>query len=255
MIRYAGYRLANGDCLGDPLEIDFTNAALHLGWKGAGTAFDILPLIIQLPGQKPQFFEIPPQYVLEVPIVHPDYAWFAELGLKWYAFPAISNMCLEIGGIRYTSAPFSGWYLETEIATRNFADTNRYNMLPTIAQKMGLNVRSERSLWKDQALVELNKAVLHSYAKKHVTIIDHHTAARQFILHEEREQNAGRKTPTDWRWIVPPLSPSTMSVYHRSYEFVQLKPNWFYQPVGWKCPVEDSLQSGHACPAGLEKRV
>ena len=34
--------------------------------------------------------------------------WFADLGLRWHAVPAIDNMCLEIGGICYPAAPFNG---------------------------------------------------------------------------------------------------------------------------------------------------
>ena len=40
-------------------------------------------------------------------------------------------------------------------------------------------------------------------------MVDHHTVARQFMLHEEREMKAGRTTHADWSWIVPPLSGST----------------------------------------------
>jgi nitric-oxide synthase, bacterial len=235
LIRYAGYQLSDGTVLGDPAEVNFTKELLHLGWRGgAKTAFDILPVVVQLPGEKPQIFELPSHKILEIPIHHPNYDWFAELGLKWYAFPAISNMCLEIGGIRYTAAPFSGWYLVTEIGARNFADADRYNLLPIIAAKLGLETRSDRSLWKDTALVELNKAVLYSYAHKKVSMIDHHTAARQFVLHEEQERKASRLTPADWKWLVPPMSGSTTPIYHRTYEFVQQKPNWFYQEDAWK---------------------
>ncbi|GCF10364.1 nitric oxide synthase oxygenase [Dictyobacter arantiisoli] len=237
LIRYAGYQNADGTILGDPAEVNFTRFALELGWKPEKTqrtAFDILPLILQLPGQKPQLFNLPPDIVLEVPIIHPEYQWFADLDLKWYAFPAISNMCLEIGGIRYTAAPFSGWYLVTEIGARNFGDVNRYNFLPKIAAKMGLNTNSDRSLWKDQALVELNRALLYSYTQKKVTMIDHHTATRQFVLHEEQEKKAGRQVHADWKWIVPPMSGSTTPVYHRNYESIQLKPNWFYQSNTWE---------------------
>jgi len=42
-----------------------------LGWKGAGTQFDVLPLILQASGGKPELFEIPKEYVMEVGIKHP----------------------------------------------------------------------------------------------------------------------------------------------------------------------------------------
>ena len=82
--------------------------------------------------------------MLEVPLAHPDLPWFAELGLRWHAVPAISNMRLSIGGVDYPLAPFSGWYMGTEIGARNFADADRYNQIPVIAQRMGLDTRRSR---------------------------------------------------------------------------------------------------------------
>lgn len=59
----------------------------------------------------------------------PRLEWFATLGLRWYALPAVSNMLLEIGGLEFPAAPFSGWYMSTEIGTRNLCDPHRYNIL------------------------------------------------------------------------------------------------------------------------------
>lgn len=59
----------------------------------------------------------------------PRLEWFAALGLRWYALPAVSNMLLEIGGLEFPAAPFSGWYMSTEIGTRNLCDPHRYNIL------------------------------------------------------------------------------------------------------------------------------
>lgn len=56
--------------------------------------------------------------------------WFGELGLRWYALPAVSNMLLEIGGLEFPAAPFNGWYMSSEIGTRNLCDSQRYNLLP-----------------------------------------------------------------------------------------------------------------------------
>jgi nitric-oxide synthase, bacterial len=237
LIRYAGYRQADGSIVGDPDQTEFTKLCQQLGWQGRGTQFDILPLIIQMPGQKPQLFELPPEVVIEVPITHPEYEWFAELELKWHALPAISDWRLEIGGISYSCAPFGGWYMSAEIGARNFSDVQRYNMLPKIAKRMGLNTRSKLSLWKDRALIELNHAVLHSFTKCGVKILDHHTASAQFMRHWQREAEAGRIVPADWGRIVPPLSASTMEVFHQEMENVCLKPNFFPQSApfpGWK---------------------
>ena len=177
LIRYAGYRQPDGTIIGDPAQTELTEICQHFGWQGQGTRFDVLPLIIQMPGQKPQWFELPPEAVMEVPITHPEYDWFADLGLKWHALPSISDWRLEIGGISYSCAPFSGWYMSAEIGARNFGDVQRYNLLPVIAERLGLSTRSKLSLWQDRALIELNRAVLHSFTTCGVTIVDHHTAS------------------------------------------------------------------------------
>lgn len=38
-------------------------------------------------------------------------------------------MLLEIGGLEFPAAPFSGWYMSTEIGARNLCDPHRYNIL------------------------------------------------------------------------------------------------------------------------------
>lgn len=57
------------------------------------------------------------------------YEWFAEMGLRWYALPAVSSMLFDVGGIQFTATTFSGWYMSTEIGCRNLCDTNRRNIL------------------------------------------------------------------------------------------------------------------------------
>ncbi len=235
LMRYAGYLQPNGSIIGDPMQVELTSLLLKLGWKGgAGTAFDLLPLVIQMPYQPPRIFELPAEVVLEVPISHPDHPGFATLGLKWYAVPIISDMRLEIGGISYTAAPFNGWYMGTEIGARNFGDQNRYNLLPAVAELLGLATHHERTLWRDLALVELNIAVLHSFARYGISMVDHHTACKQFIVHEERECKAGRTVAADWGWIVPPMSSSLTPVFHKSYQDEATTPNFFHQQAAWR---------------------
>jgi nitric-oxide synthase len=184
----------------------------------------VLPLVISTPDESPQVFELPADAVTEVHLVHPRFPWFGELGLRWYAVPVICDMCLEIGGICYPAAPFNGWYMGTEIGARNLADPGRYNQLPEIAARMGLDTTRDRSLWRDLALVELNLAVLHSFETAGVTITDHHTESRRFLTHLAREERAGRVCPADWTWIVPPISGSATEVFHRYYSDAELRP-------------------------------
>jgi nitric-oxide synthase, bacterial len=226
LIRYAGYRLegpegpdgAKGAVIGDPRNIAITDTVRRLGWYGHGTAFDVLPLLIDAPGHRPYLHVLPHDAVSEVPLSHPAYPWFAELGLRWHAVPVISDMGLEIGGLHYGCAPFNGWYMGTEIGSRNLADTDRYDLLPSVAAALGLDTSTDRSLWRDRALVELNVAVLHSYDLAGVTITDHHTESHRFLTHVEKEEKAGRTCPADWSWIVPPLSGGSTAVFHRYYD-------------------------------------
>ncbi|MDX3851815.1 nitric oxide synthase oxygenase [Streptomyces sp. AK02-01A] len=233
LVRYAGYARPDGGVVGDPLQVDLTAAARSLGWRGAGGPFDVLPLIVRMPGEEPRWFSLPEDAVLEVELVHPDLPWFAELGLRWHAVPAISDMLLEIGGVEYPACPFNGWYVGYEIGARNLADTDRYDMLPRVAAGMGLDTGRDDTLWKDVALVEINRAVLHSFHRAGVHIVDHHTVTRQFVTHEEREERRGRATPTDRDWIVPPLSASTTPVFHRTYTNTAVRPNYHRQPPAW----------------------
>ena len=53
LIRYAGYVTEDGTIIGDPASVDFTSVCQELGWKGQGSAFDVLPLVIQL-GENPK---------------------------------------------------------------------------------------------------------------------------------------------------------------------------------------------------------
>lgn len=254
LIRYAGY----ADGTGDPQYTEFTAAVVELGWKGKGGPFDILPLVLQAPGQEPRLVELPEQAVLEVPLSHPEYAWFAELGLRWHAVPAISNMRLTVGGVHYPLAPFSGWYMGSEIGARNLADADRYNQLPAIASRMGLDMEHETSLWRDRALVELTRAVHHSFERSGVKISDHHTESRRFLTHIEKEELAGRTVPADWTWIVPPMSGAATPVFHRYYAERDQRPNFYLDEAAKdlsRCPFHASGSAAVRPPSSPAHRA
>ncbi|MGK5678959.1 nitric oxide synthase oxygenase [Actinoplanes sp. URMC 104] len=227
LIRYAGYRGADGCPVGDPRQEQFTAAMHGYGWRGKGEQFDVLPLAIETPDEGVRLYELPERALREVPLTHPEYGWFAELGLRWHAVPAISNMRLTIGGVHYPLAPFNGWYLGTEIGARNLADADRYDMLPVIADRLGLDTSRESTLWRDRALVELNRAVLHSFERAGVKMSDHHTESQRFLKHIENEERAGRRVPADWTWIVPPMSGGLTPVFHRYYDEMDLRPAFY----------------------------
>uniref|UniRef100_A0A671PV65 Nitric oxide synthase, inducible n=1 Tax=Sinocyclocheilus anshuiensis TaxID=1608454 RepID=A0A671PV65_9TELE len=231
LIKYAGYQMEDGSVIGDPAGVEFTQVCIHLGWKPKYGRFDVLPLVLQANGEDPEVFDIPPELILEVPIEHPEYEWFKDLNLKWYAIPAVASMLMEIGGLEFTACPFNGWYMGTEIGVRDFCDSQRYNVLERVGQLMGLETRKLSSLWKDQALVAINVAVIHSYQKNKVTITDHHSASESFMQHLETEVRQRGGCPADWVWLVPPMSGSLTPVYHQEMLNYILSPFFYYQRV------------------------
>jgi nitric-oxide synthase len=233
LLRYAAYEKDDGTILGDPMNLSFTQECIARGWTPPApetrTPFDLLPVMVQTADGACHLHELSKDLVLEVMIEHPDSAPFSTLGLKWYAVPVISDMVLDIGGIRFPAAPFNGWYMETEIGARNFGDQQRYNQLDAVADVMGFDRSNERTLWRDKALVELNVAVLHSFKKAGVKLVDHHTAVEQHEQFERLEAESGRAVTGEWSWLVPPLSGSATSVFHKEYDATEHKPNFFYR--------------------------
>ncbi len=250
LVRYAGHVNAEGTAItGDPASADLTRLTRDLGWRGGSPPgrFDVLPLVVQAPGACPALYELPADAVLEVAIEHPEFGWFGDLGLRWYAVPVISDMYLDIGGVCYPAVPFNGWYMCTEIGSRDFGDAGRYDQLPVIARHMGLSTASDRTLWKDKALTELNLAVLHSFGAAGVTIADHHTESARFLQHLEREERHGRACPADWTWIVPPAASSATPVFHRYYQNFDQTPNFYRHVPPASQPVV--LPAGAGCEA------
>ncbi|KAM8991495.1 nitric oxide synthase, inducible isoform 1-T5 [Ara ararauna] len=237
LIRYAGYQMPDGSVIGDPASVEFTQLCIELGWKPKYGRFDVVPLVLQANGQDPEIFEIPPEIVLEVPMEHPKYEWFKELDLKWYALPAVANMLLEVGGLEFTGCPFNGWYMGSEIGVRDFCDVQRYNILKEVGRRMGLETNKLSSLWKDRAVVEINVAVLYSFQKENVTIMDHHSAAESFMKYMQNEYRARGGCPADWVWIVPPISGSITPVFHQEMLNYVLTPFYYYQVDAWKTHV------------------
>lgn len=248
LISYAGYENEDKTITGDRRNVEFTQFCKKLGWQGRQTPFDILPWVIQAGHEPPALFPLPSSSVHEVDICHPAFSWFRELGLKWYAIPVISNMTLEIGGLLYKATPFNGWYMGTEIGARNLADESRYNQLPNIARRMGLQIDRKNFMWRDRALLELNEAVLYSFKKSGVRMVDHHTASEQFMRFNEEEQRCGREVMADWSWIVPPLSGNTMEVFHEEWNNKVIAPNFYYQLPPWKKSNAEEKERASKCP-------
>ncbi|CUH39336.1 Nitric oxide synthase oxygenase [Jannaschia seosinensis] len=233
LIRYAGYLDEGGCVIGDRKAIEATRVAQSLGWNPPDRKgpFDILPVVIRDADERRHLFNLPSGLVREVPITHPHCPEIAAMGLRWYAVPVVSDMILTIGGIDYPCAPFNGFYMCTEIASRNFADRGRYDLLPKAARRLQLDPDSHETLWKDATLTELNRAVLHSYQAAGVTMVDHHTASDQFMQFLARESATGRRVSGDWTWLVPPQASSACEVFHHDMTDLRTVPN-FYRSRG-----------------------
>jgi nitric-oxide synthase len=235
LLRYAGYEAPDRKVLGDPMNVELTNLAISLGWcpPVERSRFDLLPIIIQV-GEKLRYYELPKHEVLEVRIRHSKYPFLEQMDLRWYAVPIVSDMIFATGSTLHPCAPFSGHYLGTEIGARNLADSNRYNLLPEIATKLGLDMTTPRSLWKDHALVVLNEAVLSAFDSEGVRISDHHGVSDEFLKFCKQEAKSGREAAAEWSWIVPPISGSATPVFHRNYKQETVYPNFLLQVPAWK---------------------
>jgi nitric oxide synthase oxygenase domain/subunit/sulfite reductase alpha subunit-like flavoprotein/hemoglobin-like flavoprotein len=255
LIRYAGYRMPDGSVIGDRANIDLTEAIRSLGWTPPAdlSEFDLLPLVIDVPGHEPRLYDLDPADVVEVPISHPTEPGIGELGLKWCAVPAIANFRMEIGGIDYGCLPFNGWFMGTEIA-RNLFEEKRYDRAEEIARTLGLDTSSETTLWRDRAFLELNTAILHSFQKARVTLVDHQTASRQFLIHDLREKKAGRECPAQWSWVAPAAGGSTSPVWHHETRDFHLRPCYAYAADRWAVMDRDMPPARILTPAPRKSR-
>jgi nitric-oxide synthase len=225
--QYAGYLQPGGRISGDPLNVEFTRIATSLGWQPPDPPgpFDLLPLIIRDAQGQRRLYELPEGLVREVEIAHADFPGIASLGLKWYAVPCVSDMVLTVGGIDYPCAPFNGYYMATEIASRDLVDPFRYDLLEAVGRAVGVDLRDP--LWKDFALLELNRAVLQSFEAAQVTIVDHHRASSQFVDFAQREHALGRMPSANWSWIVPPQASAASPTFHMPMRDLTAVPNFY----------------------------
>jgi nitric-oxide synthase len=259
LTRYAGFRSKDGSILGDPHSENITSSCLQAGWEPAQrTAFTALPWQFVLDGQTTpvrDVFARHPDQLFEVELTHPEREDFAHLRLRWYAVPLLADMALKIGGVVYPFAPFNGFYMGTEIGARNLSDKDRYNVLPDVAQLFGLDMNDNRSLWRDRAMVELNRAVLHSFDAAAVTIGDHHQLGAQFEAFCQAESKAGREMKGDWSWLNPPMAASQTPQFHRGFANDMVPhTNFFYQEVPEDTRNESKKENGNlkgSCPFHL----
>lgn len=114
VLQFAGYESEGGTVLGDPASVDVTKAAIDLGWQPPEPRgrWDLLPIVAMAEGDYPAMIELPADLRKLVHIRHPKYTTeFKRLDLQWGAFPALTRLGFDIGGVQYTAAPFIGWYV------------------------------------------------------------------------------------------------------------------------------------------------
>ena len=58
-----------------------------LGWKGKGTQFDFLPMLLNGSDGKPRYYDLPDRLCMEVQIRHPTIEAITNLNLKWFGLP------------------------------------------------------------------------------------------------------------------------------------------------------------------------
>jgi nitric-oxide synthase, bacterial len=230
--QYAGYVRPEG-VLGDPANAEMTRIAVAMGWRPPADpgSFDLLPLLLRDRQGRRRLYETPAGTVREIPIAHPDHPALGALGLRWYAVPVVSDMILTIGGIDYPCAPFNGWYMATEIASRNLVDPFRYDLMEPVADAIGAD-RATDPLWKDRVLTELNRAVLHAFAKAEVAIVDHHLASEQYMEFDRAERANDRIPSADWAWITPPQASAACEVFHHGMQDLHDVPNFYRSRTG-----------------------
>uniref|UniRef100_A0A8B9JJ06 Nitric oxide synthase n=1 Tax=Astyanax mexicanus TaxID=7994 RepID=A0A8B9JJ06_ASTMX len=155
-----------------------------------------------------------------------------------YRQPPVGSICIQQGW----KAPKGRFDVLPLLLQANGNDPELFEIpddlvLEEVATMMGLDTRKTSSLWKDQALVEINIAVLYSYQVSKVTIVDHHSATESFIKHMENEYRVRGGCPGDWVWIVPPMSGSITPVFHQEMLNYRLTPSFEYQPDPWNTHV------------------
>jgi nitric-oxide synthase len=137
---------------------------------------------------------------------------------------------MTIGGITYPTTPFTGWYVAPELSARDFSDEYRYNLLPEIAEALGIDTSDRRSLWQDRAVIEMTTAVLHSYDQAGMRMDDHYTATEKFHKWFQAEERKGHEVQAEWTWMIPPISASLTSLFHQECFGVEKLPNFVASP-------------------------
>ena len=232
LISYAGHRQADGTVIGDPHTVAITDLAKKHGWAPAKEGlFDILPLVIEDASGDVQRPRGPARAGARGRDRAPDDPGPGRAGPALVGLPVDLRQLpvdrrhqLSVRAV-HRLVPGAG------DSARDFTDTYRYNLLPEIAEALGIDTSDVRSLWKDKAVLELTTAVLHSFDKAGIRMDDHHTAAQKFHKWTESEERKGCPVEAEWAWMVPPISASLSPNFHREFEDVFKLPALIRRPA------------------------
>ena len=112
---------------------------------------------------------------------------------------------------------------------------------------MGLDSTNNGSLWMDRVAIELNTAILHSYSKNGVSVVDQHSASEQFMIHFKNEMRERGGCPADWVWLTPSQSGSLTPVYHQEQLHYHLSPKYLRQVIICRCIYSKNTPVGILC--------
>lgn len=98
--------------------------------------------------------------------------------------------------------------------------------------------------------------MLWSFDRAAVTVADHHAESERFLLLLAAMTRKGVAVPTDWSWIVAPMSGSTLPTFHRVYDDFPVTPNFFAQPTDFAHLISrNSVVAASAASRGSSARV
>jgi Nitric oxide synthase, oxygenase domain len=127
-----------------------------------------------------------------------------------------------------------------------------------------LKVGPPTSLWQEKANIELNIAILHSFQRARVSMVDHYTAAEGFMTFCDAEFAAGSGVPAEWvgnhfqnllsiyspymlvTRLVPPCAGSVSPLFHLEMTNWLMKPNCYPLEFPGKDYVFPDSKSHHS---------
>ncbi len=174
-----------------PQQAAFVAAITKLGWHSSGDLYEVLPLVVECAGFAPQIYPVPPEKALAVALVHPEHLWFKTLNLRWNTLMAVADQPLWLAGQGDRSPLVSGVQLSRAVVAW-LQEAEGESLLLRIAGYLRLDTQRDASLWRLKAMTTLEEAVLWSFERAGVTVVETYSAARRFAAFVAAETAANR---------------------------------------------------------------